>query len=80
MWGLNSQLSDPEGLGGKLSQSDKSAIRESIREASEWVDANGYTTTSDELESRLAEIQGVVSPITSRLYQSEPTSASHTEL
>ena len=68
MFGLKSQLADREGLGGKISDTDKKAILAAVKEASEWIDANGQTATADELDEKLAEVQAVVNPITAGLY------------
>jgi len=69
VFGLKSQLADQEGLGGKISDSDKKAILAAVKEASEWIDVNGQTATSDELDEKLAEVQAVVNPITAGLYE-----------
>lgn len=70
VFGLKSQLADQSGLGGKLEDDDKKALLSTIKEATEWIDENGQSATTDELEEKLAEIQSVVSPITSKLYAS----------
>jgi len=82
VWGLKSQIGDQEGLGGKLSDENKKTILAAVKEATEWVDSNGQTATADELDEKLAEVQAIVSPITSKLYEGagdEPLS-SHDEL
>jgi len=66
---LKSQIGDQEGLGGKISDEDKKTILAAVKEATEWVDINGQTATSDELDEKLAEVQAVVNPITSKLYE-----------
>ncbi|KAH9922301.1 heat shock protein 70 [Epithele typhae] len=70
VYGLKTQLADDEGLGGKLDDDDKKAILASIKETTEWIDENGQTATADDLEEKLAEVQSVVNPITSKLYSS----------
>lgn len=69
VFGLKSQLGDQEGLGGKISDSDKKSILAAVKEASEWIDVNGQTATADELDEKLAEVQAVVNPITAGLYE-----------
>ena len=69
VWSLKSQVSDAEGLGGKLSDDDKKTILATIKEATEWVESNGQTATSEELDEKLSEVQAVVQPITSKLYE-----------
>ncbi|KAH7882172.1 heat shock protein 70 family [Phlebopus sp. FC_14] len=68
VYGLKSQLGDQSGLGGKLDDDDKKTILAAIKEATEWIDENGQSAGTEELEEKLAEIQAVVSPITSKLY------------
>lgn len=68
VYGLKSQLADQSGLGGKLSDDDKKTILATIKEATEWIEENGEAATTDDFEEKLAEIQSVVSPITSKLY------------
>ncbi len=81
VWGLKSQLGDSEGLGGKVSDEDKKAILAAVKEATEWVDANGQSATADELDEKLAEVQAIVQPITSKLYgDSQGEEPSHEEL
>ncbi|CCM02108.1 uncharacterized protein FIBRA_04185 [Fibroporia radiculosa] len=68
VYGLKSQLGDQEGLGGKLSDEDKRTILDSVKETTEWIDDYGQSATAEELEEKLAEVQGVVNPITTKLY------------
>ncbi|KAG2125149.1 heat shock protein 70 family [Suillus clintonianus] len=75
VYGLKSQLGDQSGLGGKIDDDDKKTILASIKEATEWIDENGQSATTEEFEEKLSEIQSVVNPITSELYSggaSEP--------
>ena len=68
VYGLKSQLGDQSGLGGKLSDEDKKTLLSTIKEATEWIEDNGQTASTDDLEEKLTEIQSIVSPITSKLY------------
>ncbi|OBZ74374.1 glucose-regulated [Grifola frondosa] len=68
VYGLKTQLGDQEGLGGKISDEDKKAILDAVKETTEWIDENGQSATADELEEKLTEVQNVVNPITSKLY------------
>lgn len=76
VFGLKSQLADQSGLGGKLEDDDKKTLLSSIKEVTEWIDENGQSASTDELEEKLAEIQSVVGPITSKLYASSGEDAS----
>lgn len=68
VYGLKSQLADQEGLGGKLSDEDKKTILAAVKEAGDWIDENGSSASTEDLEEKLAEVQGVVNPITTKLY------------
>jgi heat shock protein 5 len=70
VYGLKSQLADQEGLGGKIDDDDKKTILATVKETTEWIDENGSGASVEDLEEKLAEVQGVVSPITSKLYAS----------
>ncbi|KAJ7058111.1 heat shock protein 70 family [Mycena amicta] len=89
VYGLKSQLADQEGLGGKLSDEDKKTILAAVKEATDWIDEHGATADIEDLESKLADIQAIVNPITSKLYaggaggapaNDEPFGADHDEL
>ncbi|KAK2462475.1 hypothetical protein APHAL10511_005445 [Amanita phalloides] len=71
VYGLKNQLSDQEGLGGKLSEEDKKTILDTIKETTDWIDENGSHASTEDFEEKLAEVQGVVNPITSKLYSSD---------
>ncbi|KAK7029823.1 78 kDa glucose-regulated like protein [Favolaschia claudopus] len=58
VYGLKTQLGDQEGMGGKVSDEDKKTI----------LAANGASAGVEDLEEKLAEIQTIVNPITSKLY------------
>ncbi|KAG2145495.1 heat shock protein 70 family [Suillus bovinus] len=73
VYGLKSQLGDQTGLGGKIDDDDKKTILATIKEATEWIDDNGQSASTEELEEKLVEIQNVVNPITSKLYNGAPS-------
>ncbi|TFL01246.1 heat shock protein 70 [Pterulicium gracile] len=76
VYGLKTQLGDQEGLGGKLEDDDKKTILEAVKEAGEWIEENGASASLEDLEEKLSEVQAVVNPITSKLYQGSGESAS----
>ncbi|KAF8338590.1 heat shock protein 70 family [Amanita rubescens] len=77
IYGLKTQLGDQDGLGGKLSEEDKKTILNTIKDTTEWIEENGSNASTEDLEEKLAEVQGVVNPITSKLYSSDaPRSSS----
>ena len=68
VYGLKSQVGDQEGLGGKLSDEDKKTILATIKDGTNWIDEYGSSASVEDLEEKLAEIQGIVNPITAKLY------------
>jgi len=80
VYGLKSQVADKEGLGGKISDEDKKVVAETIKETTEWIDEHGAGASTEDLEEKLAEVQGVVNPITTKLYsQGGPGGAAEDE-
>ncbi|KAF9005393.1 hsp70-like protein [Cyathus striatus] len=75
VYGLRTQVTDSEGLGGKLEDDDKKTILNAVKEATEWIDENGSSASVEDLEEKLAEVQGVVNPITTKLYGGPPAGA-----
>ncbi|RXW18644.1 hypothetical protein EST38_g7207 [Candolleomyces aberdarensis] len=88
VYGLKTQLGDQEGLGGKLSDEDKKTVLATIKETTDWIDENGSSASTEDLEEKLAEVQGVINPITTKLYagaggaggDQEPLNHDHDEL
>jgi heat shock protein 5 len=70
VFGLKTQLGDQEGLGGKIDDDDRKKLLAIVKETVDWTEAEGETATVEELEEKLAEVQSVVNPITSKLYES----------
>ncbi|KAI0077665.1 heat shock protein 70 [Panus rudis PR-1116 ss-1] len=68
VYGLKTQLGDQEGLGGKISDEDRKKILEVVKETTDWIEENGQSATSEELDEKLQDVQSVVNPITSKLY------------
>lgn len=54
VYGLKTQLNDQEGLGGKISDNDKTTITSTIKEATDWIDENGSSASVEDLEEKLA--------------------------
>ncbi|KAI0311043.1 heat shock protein 70, partial [Amylostereum chailletii] len=69
IYGLKTQLGDQEGLGGKISDDDRKTLLALAKETTEWLDTEGSTATAEELEEKLVEVQGVVNPITTGMYE-----------
>ena len=67
-YSLKNQIKDEEKLGGKLSEDDKKTISEAVETAIEFLDGNPDATT-EEFKAKKEELEGVVNPIVSKLYQ-----------
>ncbi len=71
VYGLKDQSGDQEGLGGKILDEDKKTILSTFKDTTDW------TEEQEDLEEKLAAVQGVVNPITSTLYSGGATHQSH---
>ena len=67
-YSLKTQLADKEKLGGKLSDDDKKAVEEAVEKAIKWLDSNADAEV-DELKAQKKELESVVHPIVSKIYQ-----------
>ena len=67
-YSLKTQVNDEEKLGAKLSEEEKQQILTAVDEAIEWLDANP-DAEAEELQAKKKEVEEVVNPIISRLYQ-----------
>ncbi|KAF7795187.1 hypothetical protein EIP86_006336 [Pleurotus ostreatoroseus] len=68
VYSLKTQLSDDDGLGGKIDDEDKRTILEAIKETTDWIEEYGQSATAEDLEEKLQDVQKIVNPITSKLY------------
>ena len=66
---LRNQVTDKEGLGGKLDQTDKDTIQQHIKDAEKWIDENGQNAEAQDIEEQMNELQAAVTPITAKVYQ-----------
>ena len=71
VYGLKTQIGDQEGLGGKITDDDRKTLLALTKETTEWIETEGQTASAETLEEKLAEVQTIVNPITSKLYESE---------
>ncbi|KLJ08900.1 glucose-regulated protein [Blastomyces silverae] len=67
---LKNQVLDAEGLGGKIDDDDKETLMEAIKEATDWLDENAATATTEDFEEQKEKLSNVAYPITSKLYGS----------
>ena len=54
VYGVKTQLNDQKGLGGKISDGDKTSLLATIKGTTEWIDENGSSTSVEVLEEKLA--------------------------
>ena len=67
-YSLKNQLSDKEKLGSKVSDDEKSKMEEAIEEKIKWLEEN-QDAEAEEYKKQKKELEDVVQPIISKLYQ-----------
>ncbi|KAK4174712.1 heat shock protein 70 family [Triangularia setosa] len=65
---LKNQVSDEQGMGGKIDGDDKDTILDAVKEAMSWLDENAATATAEDFEEQKERLSNVAYPITSKLY------------
>ncbi|PPQ64201.1 hypothetical protein CVT24_008619 [Panaeolus cyanescens] len=81
VYGLKTRLSEKDGISHKLNKNDKRELEDVVAEGIAWVDEYGSEASFEDLEDKLADLQGRVNPITSKLYQDKSWDATdHDEL
>ena len=68
VYGLKTQIGDQDGLGGKIDDDDRKTLLALTKETTEWIETEGQVASAEALEEKLAEVQTIVNPITSKLY------------
>jgi len=66
---LKNQLSDEQGLGGKVSEDDKETLTSAIKDTTEWLEENSASATKEDFDEQKEKLSGVAYPITSKLYE-----------
>jgi heat shock protein 5 len=67
-YSLKNQVNDDEGLGGKISDDDKEAILEAVKETQDWLEENSGTADTEDFEEQKEKLSSVAHPITSKMY------------
>ena len=65
---MKNSVEDKDKLAEKLSDDDKSTIKDALTDASDWLNANS-DAEKDDFEDKLKELQSVCDPIISAVYQ-----------
>lgn len=77
--GLKTQVNDDKQLGGKLAADDKKTILDALKTSIDWYDANKETATKEDFEEKKSEVENIVNPITSKLYEGTGGGSSATD-
>jgi heat shock protein 5 len=67
---MKNSVDDKEKLAEKLTDEDKSTIRDALTDASDWLNANS-DAEKDDFEDKLKELQTTCDPIISKVYQGQ---------
>jgi len=67
-YSLKTQLADKEKLGGKLPEDDKKSVEDAVEKAIKWLESNPEAE-AEELKEQKKELESVVHPIVSKIYQ-----------
>jgi heat shock 70kDa protein 1/2/6/8 len=68
VFNLRNTLSD-ENIAGKLADADKDAIKNVVDSTIAWMDSNHQVLEKEEYEKKQKEVEAVVNPIMSKMYQ-----------
>merc|ERR1712146_569085 len=69
VYSMKNTLSDSEkGVADKISEDDKTTIEDALKDVSDWLDEN-QDSEKEDFEEKMKEVQGIVSPIISKVYQ-----------
>eukprot|EP00455_Lapot_gusevi_P005874 TRINITY_DN1250_c0_g1_i1.p1 TRINITY_DN1250_c0_g1~~TRINITY_DN1250_c0_g1_i1.p1 ORF type:complete len:659 (+),score=206.40 TRINITY_DN1250_c0_g1_i1:68-2044(+) len=66
-YSMKNTVADPN-VGGKLDESDKSAINSAVESALQWLQ-NNQEASKEEFEHRQKELEGICNPIMTKMYQ-----------
>ena len=77
-YSLKNQIGDKEKLGAKLSDEDKETIEAALDEKIKWLESNPDADT-EEVKEQKKELDGIVQPIMSKLYEGAGGGAPPTE-
>lgn len=67
---MKSSIEDKDKLAEKVSDEDKSTIKDALTDAQDWLNAN-QDAEKDDFEEKLKELQSTCDPIVSKVYQDQ---------
>lgn len=67
-YSIKNQISDKDKLATKISEEDKKKIEEIVEEKIKWLDSNPDASV-EEMKKQKKELEEIVQPIVSKLYQ-----------
>merc|ERR1712072_1240820 len=65
---MKNSIEDKDKLADKISDEDKSSIKDALTDAQDWLNAN-QDAEKDDFEDKLKELQAVCDPIIQKVYQ-----------
>jgi heat shock protein 5 len=68
IYSMKNTIEDPEKLANKISEEDKSSIKDAVAESQTWLDAN-QQSNKEEYEEQQKKLEAVCNPIISKAYQ-----------
>lgn len=70
-YSLKNQINDKEKLGGKLSSEEKETVESAVDEHIKWLESN-HEADTEEFKEHKKQLEEIVQPIISKLYQGQP--------
>lgn len=68
-YSMRNSIEDTEKVGDKLSEGDKSTIKDAVEDALSWLSSNPEAT-KDEYQDKLKEVEKICNPIMAKIYES----------
>jgi len=67
---MRNTIEDPEKLANKIDESDKKTIKDALKEAQDWLEANPNAEKED-FDEQLKELESICNPIVSKAYSKD---------
>ncbi|EGG14648.1 heat shock protein Hsp70 family protein [Cavenderia fasciculata] len=66
---IKNAINDNEKIGSKISADEKETIEAAVKETLDWIEANSTTGEKEDFDAQYKELEKIVQPIFSKLYQ-----------